>query len=216
MHRSSALGSVLMAGVCLVMLLAGCVQSGPVKPSGPPPQTSVAPLSFGPVYPVAHLTDPVVARTIKGDAIDDIYHARRQGKSNAPVVSAEIRGYLVDWVGPTSRRNGTAILEYAVMKDGTVYQMGGRPSTEFGGGAPPARLMPESANEARLRMAALAAAQREVDKLNPQFAKVSPVVYNYLVRIHRTGGATTDVWVDPNVGFDRFFYGSGLGKQVGK
>jgi hypothetical protein len=134
--------------------------------------------------------------------------------TGSPAVSAEIRGYLVDWV----IRKGTSsnMAEAAVMKDGTVYRLAGhwRPSAAFGKQAP-ARLTPESAPEARARSAALSSAQRWIAKASPQFASVAPAVYNYLVRIHRADGTSTDVWVDPDVGGGRFFYGVELTKTAG-
>ena len=102
-----------------------------------------------------------------------------------------------------------------MLKDGTVYRLGPmmRPAAAFGR-VPPARLEPESATEAQARTLAVAAAQAVVAKLFPKFAHVTPVVYNYLVRIHRKDGSSTDVWVDPNVGYGRFFYNISLTNLV--
>ncbi len=176
--------------------------------------SSAAALEFGPVYPLERLTDPLVANTVLGDALD-LDHMRSYSKtSSSPAVSAEIRGYLVDWVIVklnTAPRRESHMVELVVMKDGALYRFSSymRPSAAFGQ-VPPPRLGPEPAAEAKVRIAAVAAAQAAVAKLHPRFAKVTPVVYNYLVRIHRADGSSTDVWVDPDVGHGRFFYGLGL------
>lgn len=208
MRRSAMLGSWFLLALCVVALAAGC--AGSRTTAAQPAKTSVAVLQFGPVYTVKQIGDPVVARTVRGDAIDP-YHLRSFSKTpKAPAVSAEIRGYLVDWA--IRDVSSSTIYELAVMKDGTLYRLSGqRPAAAFGA-VPPARLTPEPAAEAKARIAAVAVARAAVAKRFPAFAAVVPVVYNYLVRIHRTDGTSTDVWVDPDVYFGRFFYNIGLRK----
>jgi hypothetical protein len=193
--------------VCTMLALSACGSASP---------SPTAALEFGPVYPLERLTDPLVANTVLGDALDLDHMRSRSKTSSSPAVSAEIRGYLVDWVIVklnTATRRESTMMEFVVMKDGTLYRFSSymymRPSAAFGQ-VPPPRLGPEPAAEAKVRIAAVAAAQAAVAKLHPRFAKVTPVVYNYLVRIHRADGSSTDVWVDPDVGYGRFFYGLGL------
>ncbi len=190
--RSSAFFSALFfAAVCLSLVLAGC--TAPVRPPTSRATAAREPLHFGPVYPVGRVTDPLIAKTL-----------RLARKRKSPAVSAEIRGYLVDWTMPTG--NGRAIREVAVMKDGSLYRLMPfeRPASAFGA-KPRRRLGPEPGTESRARVAALKAAHTEVAR-NSEFASVKPVVYNYLVRIHYADGKQVDVWVDPDVYPGRLFY----------
>lgn len=197
----------LLAVLWGVLVLAACTQSRQAerpKPQSEPSSVidSTDALRYGPVYSVRAVKDPVVAKTLKG--------AETTG---TPVISAEIRGFLVDWVIKESS-DSASIRELAVMKDGSVYNIGMmRPSAAFGVKAP-ARLTPESAQEARARKASLLAAQKAVSKIDPKFAKVKPIVYNYLVRFNRKDGSSVDVWVDPDVGEGRFFYGIELRSMI--
>ncbi len=186
------------------LTLAGCAQSNSVKQrqtkSGISAKSRPTVMRYGPVYPVRKVKDPLVAKTIKGAAA-----------TGSPVVSAEIRGYLVDWVIRESSTSAS-ITELAVMKDGSAYRIRQtRPSAAFGNMAP-SRLTPEPAREAKARKAALAAVQKVVAKKNPKFASVKPIIYNYLVKIHHKDGSSVDVWVDPNVARGRFLYNVGLVK----
>jgi hypothetical protein len=204
--------AVWLALLSLTLGSAGCVVPSARAPQVPGPQ-------FGPVYPVAHLgdADPLVAQAVAGDAApaQAKYRSYMTSSTGSPAVSAEIRGYLVDWV--IRKGNMSNIVEAAVMKDGTVYRLAGRlvrPAAGLGMQARP-RLTPESVREARARTVAVSFARRWVARAFPQFTSLAPVVYDYLVRIHRADRTSTDVWVDPDVGGGRFFYGIELTKTAG-
>lgn len=194
-HRLRLLGVAAAVAITTVALgAAACAQSpsAPAVSSSTSGMTTVR-LRFGPAYPASRVPDPLVAATLQGAKA-----------TTSAAVSAEIRGYLVDWV--VRAGNASTIKEFAVLKDGSMYRLPGmRPAAAFGAGAPP-RLGPEPAGEAKVRLAALASADAVVRKQpGPTFA--APVVYNYLVRITHADGSSTDVWVDPDVGRGRFFYG---------
>ncbi|MDO9107709.1 MAG: hypothetical protein Q7U89_01785 [Coriobacteriia bacterium] len=196
MNRYAARGVMIVGSLLLAAVATACSASTPVAESSQAvsSETPANVLQFGPLYTVEDVPDPVVARTLEG--------AETTG---APAVSAEIRGYLVDWVIPSE--TGMAIKELAVMKDGTSYRLPSmmRPAAAFGQQAP-ARLEPESSAEARVREAAVAVAHEAVKDMAPQFSSATPVVFNYLVRINLADGTVVDVWVDPDVGGNRFFY----------
>lgn len=138
---------------------------------------------FGPVYPVLAISDPVIAQAV-----------RSAQTTGAPVVRAEIRGYLVNWVIKETS-SSTTIREFVVMKDGSLYrdnEKRPRPYGAFSKGAPP-RLTPESKREAQSRKAALAAAHLTITKIAPTFASAEPAVYFYIVRIHRKDGSSADI-----------------------
>lgn len=200
------LSRVLVASAVLwgVLLLTGCPQSRPVKQpktqSKASTNESTAVMQYGPVYSVRTVKDPVVIKTLKGAE-----------KTDTPVISAEIRGFLVDWVINESTDHAT-MRELAIMKDGSLYSVPmHRPSAAFGAMAP-SRLTPEPPREARARKASLVAAHKAVAKMYPPFASVKPIVYGYLVRLHHKDGSNVDVWVDPDVGHQRFFYNIRLNK----
>ncbi len=191
---------MIAALACCALILAGCDQpsatsaSKPTSTSAPASASTSTPsdgdardrLEFGPVYSVQQLADPVVEKAVQSVEI------------TGTIVSAEIRGFLLDWyIQETS--SSESILEYAVMKDGSLYRRAGmhRPSAAFGW-VPPARLRPESSREANARNTALAAAHDFIAKRHPDFASVDPLVYNYLVRIHRKETSHVDIWVDPD------------------
>jgi hypothetical protein len=167
---------------------------------------------FGPVYLVGHIGDPLVAATVRR------VQAQRKG---ARITGAEIRGYLVDWVLETS--DSLMIDEVAVMKDGTIYNFSRRvpgttreppferPSAYFG--SPAARLSPEPAREARARLAALAAAGAIERKTDAPMAKSNPLVFDYLVEVHRADGSVVDVWVTPDVAANGFDYDAVLSRR---
>ncbi len=187
------LNVLITALICSILLLAGCDQARSTSISNATKTSSASEdasdtLEFGPVYSAQSFSDPVVEKTVQG--------ARKKGK----VVSAEIRGYLVDWVD-------SGIVEFVVMKDGNAYRLGGftRPAAAFGRKAPK-RVEPEPQRELRARKRALTRAHEVVSAIYPKFASVDPSVYNYLVRIHYKGGSHDDIWVDPDVGQGRFFY----------
>lgn len=184
-----------MVTIAAAAMLAACGRAPSTPATTQAPTRITTPqLQFGPVYPAPQIPDPLVASTVSGVPA-----------TRTPVVSAEIRGYLVDWV--IRRGNGSSIWEMAVLKDGTHHRLPYmRPAAAFGA-VPPPRLSPEPPAEAQAREAAVASATAWVVTYRPQFAAMKPVVYNYLVRVHYAGGSTTDVWVDPDVSRGRFFYG---------
>ena len=191
--------ATLAAAAALAMALSACSASAPVRHSAGPAsvEPTVTALRFGPVYPVHGISDPLVAKVLEGVEA-----------TSALPVSAEIRGYLVDWVISTETEStrSSAIREFVVMKDGGIYRTGmWRPAAAFGMQAP-ARLEPEPLTEARAREAAVAAADAHVKSIDETFASVAPVVYNYVVRVRYANGIAIDVWVDPDVGGERFFY----------
>lgn len=213
-NRLDLHGSVVAIATCCVLLLAGCGRSAQTTASR---TKSVAPtLGFGPVYRAANVTDRLVAKTLRLAKKTRAMSAanprvlQRAEAGGASFVSAEIRGYLVDWVGPGM------VYELAAMKDGGLYRLdpGMRPSAAFGR-VPPARVRPESDTERKAREAAVAFATRAVNKSRPQLASAKPVVYNYLVRIHRANGSVFDVWVDPDVNSGRVFYRIRLTRWTG-
>lgn len=186
--------------VALVLPASACQRPGRGTATAPRPSETEASavLRFGPVYRVGLPMDPVVAAALRGASVTD-------------AVSAEIRGYLVDWAvsegGGVSQGGGKTIYELAVMKDGGLYRTETwRPAAAWDE-TPPARLVPESAEEALLRGAALGVAHAIVARSRPVFARAKPIVWNYLVRIRRSNGTAVDVWVDPDVRKDRFDYG---------
>ena len=199
MRRIRSLSILLALGLILGLALGGC--AAPTDSDVSADETvNVAldpPSEFGPVYAIGEVDDPVVARTLEG--------AETTG---SPAVAAEIRGYLVDWVHEAT--DTTRIREIAVMKDGGMYELRtwSRPAAAFNS-IPPARLEPESAEEAAAREAAVAIADAYVRETDPEMSG-APVVYNYLIRIYRADNTTVDVWVDPDVGNGRFFYGIDL------
>lgn len=160
-------------------------------------------LEFGPVYPVDKVSDPLVAETIKQDAIGEVKQA--SGTANSPATGAEIRGYLIDWV------TGNALLEYAVLKDGSVHSI---PDVRGSGARPSVRLEPEPAAEAVARESAVVSARFTVEWLKPEFANIEPFVYSYIVRIHRKDGSSSDVWVQPDVSPTKMDYRVRLGPSI--
>ena len=190
------LGSGCLAGLCLAVLFTGC--AGPSAPSPPhsTANTSSALPHFGPVYPAAHISDPLVAKVVQLDANDPTTIARPSGISTSPAVSAEIRGYLVQW--PVRNKKGIVLTaRRVVMKDGTTYSMPQAGSPLIG---PEPRVAPEPASEASARTTAVSMALRAVVAKDPEFAKALPGFDAYLVRIHRADGSTTDVWASPDLG----------------
>ena len=67
-------------------------------------------------------------------------------------------------------------------------------------------MSPEPARERRARIAALAAAGVIVRKTDPPMAKSHPVIFDYLVEVHRAEGSAVDVWVTPDVAANGFDY----------
>ncbi|TLM65661.1 MAG: hypothetical protein FDZ70_10960 [Actinobacteria bacterium] len=175
----------------LAAALTGC--SAPELTVGEIPQS--VPLRFGPTYRLPQVEDVLVAQTLKGVPT-----------TSSPAVRAEIRGFLVDWTTRTPD-GGAWIREFAVMKDGSLYTITPRmrPSAAFGH-LPAERLGPESEQEAAIRMSAIASADASVIAAYPDMGNPPPVIYGYLVRIHRADGTAIDVWVDPDVAEGRFFY----------
>lgn len=189
--------AALLASVFLCSaIFAGCgEQSATDKkatPAGASSTSTNRKAQFGPVYEVGEISDRIVEKVLEGAE-----------KPTSLVKSAEIVGYLVDWT--IRQADEVSIRETIVMKSGGLFDNPlqankpmHRPRAAFGKN-PPTRIAPESAAEARAREAALAAARenlKRVDK-NPAFAKKStPLVFGYLVRIHRRDRSSYDVLVD--------------------
>lgn len=197
LRRITSLVVRLALGISL-LALTGCTSpEGPEVSADETATTAAQVLEFGPVYMLGETGDPVVAKTLESVAT-----------TGAPVVSAEIRGYLVDWVHQDG--DTTSIRELAVMKDGTLYTLSPymRPAAGLEMQAPE-RLGPEPAPESASREAAVTAADTIVRQMYPDMSG-DPVVYNYLIRIHLADDTSVDVWVDPDVGNGRLFYDIGL------
>lgn len=198
MRRITSLTVRLVLGVSILALTGCAIPESPEVSAAETATAAVAPvLEFGPVYALGEVDDPVVAKTLESIAT-----------TGAPAVSAEIRGYLVDWVHQDG--DTTSIRELAVMKDGTLHTLSPymRPAAAFGSRAPE-RLGPEPAPEAAAREAAVTAADTAARQMYSEMSG-DPVVYNYLIRIHRADDTAVDVWVDPDVGNGRFSYDIGL------
>ena len=172
----------VVALTCSALLLVGCAQL-----------SDNTTFEFGPVYSTESITDPLVEKAVQG--------AEKEGK----VESAEIRGFLVDWVIRDTSRSASMV-EFVVMKDGNAYRRGGfgRPAAAFGRKAPK-RLGPEPLREAEVREQALTRAHEVVSAIYPKFASVDPAAYNYLLRIYYKDGSHDDIWVDPDVDQVTFF-----------
>ncbi len=201
MLRTRSAAFALAAAIMLTPTLAACSSLPGSRPqpsqSSTAAKTASAPApSFGPVYPAAKITDPLVALAVRKDAGDPRSIGRPSGVSTSTAVSAEIRGYMVEW--SSRQKNVRSALRLAVMKDGTTYVILNYDvfSPLIG---PEPRLTPESATEANARTAAVSAAQRLVATKYPQLAKTVPGFDGYLVRIHRADGSITDVWVSPGL-----------------
>jgi hypothetical protein len=203
-HRLAVRVLCIAVSLLVASAVSACSSSAqstePEEPVSTEPTADV--LQFGPVYNVEDISDPLVAKTVEGAV------------TTGTPVSAEIRGYLVDWVirsQPDEATGAVTIQEVVVMKDGSAYRISPhmRPAAGLGQ-QPGTRVEPEPQVEARAREAAVDAAHSVVSQAAPEFSSVTPAVYNYLVRIHLADGTAVDVWVDPDVGEDRFFYGIGL------
>lgn len=167
----------------LAISLTGCNKSKPNTKRKPLPKIILpsGKLQFGPKYPLGNVPDLIVAKMIK-DA---------KNKFDTSIKSAEIRGYLVDWIGD-------GIVELAVMKDGTLHNINQmNPSAAFGN-KPSNRLKPEPGWEAKARKDSLAAAQILLGKIHPRHASVKPTIYYYIVKVYFTDGSSKIAWVEPD------------------
>lgn len=184
-----------VAAITAALLVFACAIRPPSLTPGSSPSAQPAParLAFGPIYTVSDISDPLVAKAVAAAQLTE-------------PVSAEIRGYLVDWV--QGAESSTTIVELVVMKDGSIYRLSPfmRPAAALHARLR-ARLSPEPPWEARMRALAVLRANDAFRRSHPAFVSAKPTVWNYLVRIHQRNGKFVDVWVDPDVGRGRLFYG---------
>lgn len=198
----------VVLGMALALLaspLGGCsaTEAGS-QPTASSEESTQGP-AFGPVYEADETSDGLIAETIRIDA-EDPYGSKSSSStiSTAPAVSAEIRGYLVDWM--TGENPPHARLELVVLKDGSILRIPDMRPAGGWGVTPSERLGPEPDVERTVRDAVVEAADNWVKSEYSECATATPVVYNYLVRIHRSDGSFSDVWVDPQPDPGRMFY----------